>query len=122
MATDTRSIFLSDKKKTFKNMDNFYELGQEVVLKHREFNDDTHHITSIVKLEEIARGGLYHARWSVKSNSGSGYEVLTSGYIVTYTTEDGQNETMCERVEFFSKDQLFMACDLVIRLCQMLSA
>ena len=122
MATDTRQIFLSDKQKKFKDMDEFYEHGQEVVLKHREFSDSRHHITSTIKLEEITKGELYHARWSDNSNCGYGYEVLTSGYIVTYTTEDEEHETMTERVEYFAKDQLFMACDLVIRLCQMLSA
>ena len=117
-----RKIFLSDKQKKFTDMDKFYEHGQEVVMKRREFVDKTNHITSTVILEYIGKGNLYHARWNDSKDAGYGYEVLTSGYIVTYTVEDEKNETMTEQIEYFDKSQQFLAFDLVIKICQMLSA
>lgn len=117
-----RKIFLSDKQKKFTNMDKFYEHGQEVVLKHKEFNDKTNHITSTVILENICKGNLYHARWIDGKNVGYGYEVLTSGYIVSYVIEDEKHETMTEKIEYFDESQQFLAFDLVIKICQMLSA
>lgn len=117
-----RSIFLSEKQKKFTNMDEFYEYGGEVVMKRREFNDKTNHITSTVILEYISKGGLYHSRWIDSKNVGYGYEVLTSGYIVSYIIEDEKNEMMTEKIEYFDESQQFLAFDLVIKICQMLSA
>lgn len=117
-----RKIFLSDKQKKFTDMDEFYEHGQEVVLKHKEFNDKTNHITSTVILEYIGKGNLYHARWIDGKDVGYGYEVLTSGYVVSYIVEDEKHETMTEKIEYFDESQQFLAFDLVIKICQMLSA
>lgn len=117
-----RKIFLSDKQLKITNMDKFYEYGQEVVLKRKEFNDKTNKITSTVILEYIGKGNLYHARWIDSKNIGYGYEVLTSGYIVSYVIEDEKNETMTEKIEYFDESQQFLAFDLVIKICQMLSA
>lgn len=117
-----RKIFLSDKQLKITNMDKFYEYGQEVVLKRKEFNDKTNKITSTVILEYIGKGNLYHARWIDSKNTGYGYEVLTSGYIVSYVIEDEKNETMTEKIEYFDESQQFLAFDLVIKICQMLSA
>lgn len=117
-----RKIFLSDKQLKITNMDKFYEYGQEVVLKRKEFNDKTNQITSTVILEYISKGNLYHARWIDSKNIGYGYEVLTSGYIVSYVIEDEKNETMTEKIEYFDESQQFLAFDLVIKICQMLSA
>lgn len=117
-----RKIFLSDKQLKITNMDKFYEYGQEVVLKRKEFNDKTNKITSTVILEYISKGGLYHSRWIDSKNVGYGYEVLTSGYIVSYVIEDEKNETMTEKIEYFDESQQFLAFDLVIKICQMLSA
>lgn len=118
----TRNIFLSEKQKKFTDMDEFYEHGQEVVMKRKEFVDKTNHITSTVLLECISKGNLYHARWIDSKNTGYGYEVKTSGFIVTYTIEDEKNETMTYREEYFDESQQFLAFDLVIKICQMLSA
>lgn len=117
-----RKIFLSDKQLKITNMDKFYEYGQEVVLKRKEFNDKTNKITSTVILEYIGKGNLYHARWIDSKDIGYGYEVLTSGYIVSYVIEDEKNETMTEKIEYFDESQQFLAFDLVIKICQMLSA
>lgn len=117
-----RKIFLSDKQLKITNMDKFYEYGQEVVLKRKEFNDKTNKITSTVILEYIGKGNLYHARWIDSKNTGYGYEVLTSGYIVSYIIEDEKNEMMTEKIEYFDESQQFLAFDLVIKICQMLSA
>lgn len=117
-----RKIFLSDKQLKITNMDKFYEYGQEVVLKRKEFNDKTNKITSTVILEYIGKGNLYHARWIDSKDVGYGYEVLTSGYIVSYVIEDEKNETMTEKIEYFDESQQFLAFDLVIKICQMLSA
>lgn len=117
-----RKIFLSDKQLKITNMDKFYEYGQEVVLKRKEFNDKTNKITSTVILEYIGKGNLYHARWIDSKDVGYGYEVLTSGYIVSYIIEDEKNETMTEKIEYFDESQQFLAFDLVIKICQMLSA
>lgn len=117
-----RSTFLSDKQKKITNMDKFYEYGQEVVMKRKEFNDKTSQITSKVILEYIGKGSLYHARWIDSKDTGYGYEVLTSGYVVSYIVEDEKNSTMIEKIEYFNEDQQFLAFDLVIKICQMLSA
>ena len=117
-----RKIFLSDKQLKITDMDKFYEYGQEVVLKRKEFNDKTNKITSTVILEYIGKGNLYHARWIDSKDIGYGYEVLTSGYIVSYVIEDEKNETMTEKIEYFDESQQFLAFDLVIKICQMLSA
>ena len=117
-----RKIFLSDKQLKITNMDKFYEYGQEVVLKRKEFNDKTNKITSTVILEYIGKGNLYHARWIDSKDIGYGYEVLTSGYIVSYVIEDEKNETMTEKIEYIDESQQFLAFDLVIKICQMLSA
>jgi len=117
-----RSIFLSDKQKKFTDMDKFYEYGREVVMKRREFNDKANEISSTVILEYIGKGGLYHSRWIDSKNIGYGYEVLTSGYVVTYIVEDEKNSTMTEKIEYFDESQSFLAFDLVIKICQMLSA
>lgn len=117
-----RSTFLSEKQKKITNMDKFYEYGQEVVMKRKEFNDKANEITSTVILEYIGKGNLYHARWIDSKNIGYGYEVLTSGYIVSYVIEDEKNETMTEKIEYFDESQQFLAFDLVIKICQMLSA
>lgn len=118
----TRNIFLSEKVKKFTDMDKFYERGQEVVLKRKEFNDKTNQITSTVILECIGKGNLYHARWIDSKNTGYGYEVLTSGYVVSYIVEDENNSTMIEKIEYFDESQQFLAFDLVIKICQMLEA
>ncbi len=118
----TRNIFLSEKQKKFTNMDEFYECGQEVVMKRKEFVDKTNQITSTVILEYIGKGNLYHARWIDSKNTGYGYEVLTSGYVVSYIVEDEKNSTMIEKIEYFDDSQQFLAFDLVIKICQMLSA
>lgn len=117
-----RSIFLSDKQLKITNMDKFYEYGGEVVMKRREFNDKTSQITSTVILEYIGKGNLYHARWINSKDVGYGYEVLTSGYIVSYIVEDEKNSTMIKKIEYFDESQQFLAFDLVIKICQMLSA
>jgi hypothetical protein len=117
-----RKIFLSEKQKKFTNMDEFYECGGEVVLKRKEFNDKTNEITSTVILEYISKGGLYHPRWIDSKDTGYGYEVLTSGYIVSYVIEDGKNDMMTEKIEYFDESQQFLAFDLVIKICQMLEA
>lgn len=117
-----RSTFLSDKQKKITNMDKFYEYGQEVVMKRKEFNDKTSQITSTVILEYIGKGSLYHARWIDSKDVGYGYEVLTSGYVVSYIVEDEKNSTMIEKIEYFDESQQFLAFDLVIKICQMLSA
>ena len=117
-----RKIFLSDKQKKFTDMDEFYESGQEVVMKRREFNDKANHISSTVILECIGKGNLYHARWIDGKNVGYGYEVLTSGYVVSYIVEDENNSTMIEKIEYFDESQSFLAFDLVTKICQMLSA
>lgn len=117
-----RSTFLSDKQKKITNMDKFYEYGQEVVMKRKEFNDKTNQITSTVILEYIGKGSLYHARWIDSKDTGYGYEVLTSGYVVSYIVEDEKNSTMIEKIEYFDESQQFLAFDLVIKICQMLSA
>jgi hypothetical protein len=117
-----RSIFLSEKQKKFTNMDEFYEYGGEVVMKRKEFNDKTNQITSTVILEYICKGGLYHSRWIDGKDVGYGYEVLTSGYVVSYIVEDEKNSTMTEKIEYFDESQSFLAFDLVIKICQMLSA
>ena len=117
-----RSIFLSEKQKKFTNMDEFYEYGGEVVMKRKEFNDRTNQITSTVILEYICKGGLYHPRWIDGKDVGYGYEVLTSGYVVSYIVEDEKDETMTEKIEYFDESQQFLAFDLVIKICQMLSA
>ena len=117
-----RSIFLSEKQKKFTDMDKFYEYGGEVVMKRKEFNDRTNQITSTVILEYICKGGLYHSRWIDSKDIGYGYEVLTSGYVVTYIVEDEKNSTMTEKIEYFDESQQFLAFDLVIKICQMLSA
>ena len=116
-----RKIFLSDKQLKITSMDKFYEYGQEVVLKRKEFNDKTNKITSTVILEYIGKGNLYHARWIDSKDVGYGYEVLTSGYVVSYIIEDEKNETMTEKIEYFDESQQFLAFDLVIKICQMLS-
>jgi hypothetical protein len=118
----TRNIFLSEKQKKFTNMDKFYEYGGEVVMKRKEFHDKENQITSTVILEYISKGGLYHARWIDSKDVGYGYEVETSGYIVTYVIEDEKNSTMTEKIEYFDESQSFLAFDLVIKICQMLSA
>ena len=118
----TRNIFLSEKQLKITNMDKFYEYGQEVVLKRKEFYDKTNKIKSTVILEDICKGNLYHARWIDSKDIGYGYEVLTSGYIVSYVIEDEKNETMTEKIEYFDESQQFLAFDLVIKICQMLSA
>lgn len=117
-----RNIFLSEKVKKFTDMDKFYECGHEVVMKRREFDDKPNDITSTVILEYICKGGLYHPRWVNSKDTGYGYEVLTSGYIVSYIVEDGKNETMTEKIEYFDESQQFLAFDLVIKICQMLEA
>ena len=117
-----RNIFLSEKLLKITDMDKFYEYGGEVVMKRREFNDKTNKITSTVILEYIGKGNLYHARWIDSKDIGYGYEVLTSGYIVSYVIEDEKNETMTEKIEYFDESQQFLAFDLVIKICQMLSA
>lgn len=117
-----RSIFLSKNQKKFTNMDEFFECGKEVVMKRKEFNDKTNHITSKVILEYIGKGGLYHSRWIDSKDIGYGYEVLTSGYVVSYIAEDENNSTMIEKIEYFDESQSFLAFDLVIKICQMLSA
>lgn len=117
-----RSIFLSEKQKKFTNMDEFYEYGREVVMKRREFNDKANNITSTVILEYIGKGGLYHSHWIDGKDVGYGYEVLTSGYVVSYIVEDEKNSTMTEKIEYFNESQSFLAFDLVIKICQMLSA
>ena len=117
-----RNIFLSEKQKKFTDMDKFYEYCGEVVMKRKEFNDKTNHITSTVILEYISKGGLYHPRWIDGKNVGYGYEVLTTGYVVSYIVEDEKNSTMIEKIEYFDEDQRFLAFDLVIKLCQLISA
>lgn len=117
-----RSTFLSEKQKKFTDMDEFYEYGQEVVMKRKEFTDKANHITSTVILECIGKGNLYHARWIDSKDTGYGYEVLTSGYVVSYIVEDEKNETMTEKIEYFIEDQQFLAFDLVIKLCQLITA
>lgn len=117
-----RSIFLSKKQLKITNMDKFYEYGGEVVMKRKEFNDKANDITSTVILEYIGKGGLYHSRWIESSNAGYGYEILTSGYIVTYIVEDEKNSMSTEKIEYFDESQQFLAFDLVIKICQMLSA
>lgn len=117
-----RNIFLSEKQKKFTDMDKFYEYGQEVVMKRKEFNDKENGISSTVILEYIGKGNLYHARWIDGKDIGYGYEVLTSGYVVSYIVEDEKNSTMTEKIEYFTEDQQFLAFDFVIRICQMLSA
>lgn len=117
-----RSIFLSDKQLKTTDMDKFYEYGREVVMKRKEFHDKANQITSTVILEYICKGGLYHARWIDSKNAGYGYEVLTSGYVVSYIVEDEKNSTMTEKIEYFDESQQFLAFDLVIKICQMLSA
>lgn len=117
-----RSIFLSNKQLKITDMDKFYEYGREVVMKRREFNDKENHITSTVILEYIGKGGLYHSRWIDGKDIGYGYEVLTSGYVVSYIVEDEKNSTMIEKIEYFDESQQFLAFDLVIKICQMLSA
>jgi hypothetical protein len=91
-------------------------------MKRKEFHDKENQITSTVILEYISKGGLYHARWIDSKDVGYGYEVETSGYIVTYVIEDEKNSTMTEKIEYFDKSQSFLAFDLVIKICQMLSA
>lgn len=115
-----RSIFLSEKQKKFTNMDKFFECGQEVTMKRKGFVADK--ITSTVILEYICKGGLYHPRWIDSKNTGYGYEVLTSGYVVSYIVEDEKNSTMTEKIEYFDESQSYLAFDLVIKICQMLSA
>lgn len=117
-----RSIFLSEKQLKITDMDKFYEYGGEVVMKRKEFNDKTNQITSTVILEYICKGGLYHSRWIDGKDVGYGYEVLTSGYVVSYIVEDEKNSTMTEKIEYFDESQQFLAFDLVIKICQMLSA
>lgn len=117
-----RKIFLSDKQLKITNMDKFYEYGGEVVMKRREFHDKTNQITSTVILEYICKGGLYHSRWIDSKDVGYGYEVLTSGYVVSYIVEDEKNSTMTEKIEYFDESQSFLVFDLVIKICQMLSA
>ena len=68
-----RSTFLSEKQKKFTDMDEFYEYGQEVVMKRKEFTDKANHITSTVILECIGKGNLYHARWIDSKDTGYGY-------------------------------------------------
>ena len=117
-----RNIFLSEKQKKFTNMDKFYECSQEVVMKRKEYKDKTNDITSTVILENICKGGLYHPRWIDSKNVGYGYEVLTSGYVVSYIVEDEKNSTMTEKIDYFDESQSFLAFDLVIKLCQLISA
>jgi hypothetical protein len=117
-----RSIFLSEKQKKFTNIDKFYEYTGEVVMKRKEFHDKANDITSTVILEYICKDGLYHQRWIDGKNVGYGYEVLTSGYVVSYIVEDEKNSTMTEKIEYFDESQQFLAFDLVIKICQMLSA
>lgn len=117
-----RSTFLSEKQKKFTNMDKFFEYGQEVVMKRKEFNDKANHISSTVILENISKGALYHSRWIDSKDVGYGFEVINSGYIVTYIIEDENNSTMTEKIEYFDESQSFLAFDLVIKICQMLSA
>jgi hypothetical protein len=117
-----RNIFLSEKQKKFTDMDELYEHGQEVVMKHREFTDKTNHIKSKVILEYIGKGNLYHPRWIDSKNTGYGYEVLTTGFVVSYVIEDEKNETMIERIEYFDVSQQLQAFDFVTKICQMLSA
>ena len=117
-----RNIFLSEKQKKFTNMDKFYECGNEVVMKRKEFNDEMNEITSTVILEYICKGGLYHSRWIDSKDVGYGYEILASGYVVSYIIEDGKNSSMTEKIEYFNESQSFLAFDLVTKICQMLSA
>ena len=117
-----RKIFLSEKQLKITDMDKFYEYGGEVVMKRKEFHDKENQITSTVILEYIGKGGLYHARWINDKVVGYGYEVLTSGYVVSYIVEDEKNTTMTEKIEYFDESQSFLAFDLVIKICQMLSA
>ena len=117
-----RSIFLSAKQKKFTDMDKFYEYGKEVVMKRKEFDDKTNHISSTVILEYIGKGGLYHPRWIDGKDVGYGYEVFTSGYVVSYIVEDEDNSMMTEKIEYFDESQSFLAFDLVTKICQMLSA
>lgn len=117
-----RNIFLSEKQKKFTNMDKFFECGQEVVMKRKEFKDKENGIVSTVILEYICKDSLYHSRWIESKNVGYGYEVLTSGYVVSYIVEDEKNSTMTEKIEYFDESQSFLAFDLVIKICQMLSA
>lgn len=122
MATDTRNIFLSEKKKQFKNEEKFYEHGSEVVIKNKVVEDKKHNITTVIKLEAISKGGLYHSHWNREKKTGYGYEVLTTGYILTFSVEDGENETMIEKVEYFSDEQMLEAFERVTKYCQMAEA
>lgn len=119
-----RSIFLSNKQLKTTDMVKFYEYEREVVMKRKEFHDKANKITSTVILEYICKGGLYHARWidGKDVGYGYGYKVLTSGYVVSYIVEDEKNSAMTEKIEYFDESQSFLAFDLVIKICQMLSA
>lgn len=117
-----RNIFLSEKKKTFTDQDDFYLRGAEVVLKKKEVVDKANYITSKVKLEQITKGSLYHPEWIEAKHRGTAYEVETSGFIVTYTVEDEQNETYVEHVDFFDQSQMRDAMALVIQICKLIDA
>lgn len=117
-----RNIFLSEKKKTFTDQDDFYLRGAEVILKKKEVTDKANCITSKVKLEQITKGGLYHPVWIEAKHRGTAFEVETSGFIVTYTVEDEQNETYVEHVNYFDQSQMKDAMALVIQICQLINA
>lgn len=117
-----RNIFLSEKRKTFTNQDDFYLRGAEVVLKKKEVVDKANCITSKVKLERITKGGLYQPKWIEATRRGVAYEVETSGFIVTYTVEDEQNETYVEHVNYFDLSQMKEAMALVIQICHLIDA
>lgn len=122
MARDTRNIFLSEKRKEIKNMDEFYEYGSEVIVKHKVIEDKKHGIVTTVKLEAIDKGGLYHPSWNDKKSVGYGYEVLTSGYVLTFSAEDEEHGTMIEKVDYFADGQMLEAFEHVVKYCQMAEA
>ena len=122
MAKGTRNTFLSEKRKEIKDMDEFYEYGTESVMKYKVVEDKKRGIVTTVKLEYIYKGGLYHPSWNEKKGAGYGYEVLTTGYVLTFSTEDTENGTMFEKVDYFDDDHMLEAFERVVKYCQMAEA
>ena len=122
MAKDTKKIFISDKRKEFTDEEMFFECGSEVVIKNKVVDDAEHHIITVIKLEAITKGGLYHPHWNGEKKKGYGFEVLASGYVLTFTVEDEEHESMIDRIEYFDDSQMLEAFERVTKYCQMAEA